>query len=383
MPTGTVSFLLTDIEASTRMWEDYPEQMAVALARHDVIVRSAISERRGYVFGTSGDGFNAAFWSAREALDAATTAQKCLSAEAWPKPIGVAVRMGIHTGTADERGGDYFGPTMNRAARLMAAGHGGQILLSAATAQLLDTTELTDLGEQRLKDLANLERVYQVGSQSFPALRATGSATVLLPEWATRFRGRAEELDRLTERVPQERVVVLTGPGGLGKTRLAAQIAQRLLGVFPDGVYFVGLAGIDADNVDNAIAEGLQVRREPRRSLLDSVTGWLHDRQVLIVLDNCEQVIAAAHVAVERLSKNCPLLRVLATSRLPLGVPGELRVPLPPLDESSALELFVDRLVVTTPTFEVEHDRGSLVHLCRHLDGFPLALESPPRAVER
>ena len=172
--------------------------------------------------------------------------------------------MGIHTGTADERGGDYFGPTMNRAARLMAAGHGGQILLSAATAQLLDTAELTDLGEQRLKDLAIPERVYQVGGQSFPALRATGSATVLLPEWATRFRGRAEELDRLTERVPQERVVVLTGPGGLGKTRLAAQIAQRLLEEFPDGVYFVGLAGIDADTVDNAIAEGLHVRREPR-----------------------------------------------------------------------------------------------------------------------
>ena len=144
---------------------------------------------------------------------------------------------------------------------------------------------------------------YQVGSQSFPALRATGTATVLLPEWATRFRGRAEELDRLTERVPQERVVVLTGPGGLGKTRLAAQIAQRLLEEFPDGVYFVGLAGIDADTVDNAIAEGLHVRREPRRSLLESVIGWLRDRHVLIVLDNCEQVIAAAHIAVETLSK--------------------------------------------------------------------------------
>ena len=264
-PTGTVSFLLTDIESSTRMWEDYPAQMATALARHDVIVRSAITERRGYVFGTSGDGFNAAFWTAQEALDAAVAAQRYLVAEVWPKPIGVAVRMGIHTGTTDERDGDYFGPTMNRAARLMAAGHGGQILLSAATAQLLDTAELTDLGEQRLKDLANPERVYQVGGQTFPALRATGTATVLMPEWATRFRGRAEELDRLTERVPHERVVVLTGPGGLGKTRLAAQIAQRLVEEFPDGVYFVGLAGIDTDTVDNAIAEGLHVRREPRR----------------------------------------------------------------------------------------------------------------------
>jgi predicted ATPase/class 3 adenylate cyclase len=374
-PTGTVSFLLTDIEASTRLWEDYPEQMAVALARHDVIVRSAITEQRGYVFGTSGDGFNAAFWTAREALDAATTAQTILSSEAWPEPIGVAVRMGIHTGTTDERDGDYFGPTMNRAARLMAAGHGGQILLSAATAQLLDTPELMDLGEQRLKDLSNPERVYQVGGQSFPALRVSGSATVQLPEWATRFRGRAEELDRLTDRVPHERVVVLTGPGGLGKTRLATQIAQRLLGVFPDGVYFVALAGIDADTVDNAIAEGLRVRREPQRSLLDSVIGWLRDRQVLLVLDNCEQVIGAAHSAVETLSRQCRGLHVLATSRLPLGVPGELRMPVPPLDESSAIELFLDRIVVTSPGLEVEDDRGSLEQLCRRLDGFPLALE--------
>ena len=157
---------------------------------------------------------------------------------------------------------------------------------------------MTDLGEHRLKDLATPEHVYQTGDEPFPALRASGSATVRLPEWATRFRGRSEELDRLTERVPHERVVVLTGPGGLGKTRLAAQSPNGLLEVFPDGVYFVGLAGIDADTVDDAIAEALHVRREPQRSLLDSVVGWLRDRQVLLVLDNCEQVIAAAQAAV-------------------------------------------------------------------------------------
>ena len=196
-----------------------------------------------------------------------------------------------------------------------------------------------------------------------------------MPEWETRFRGRTEELDRLTERVPLERVVVLTGPGGLGKTRLAAQVAQGLLEVFPDGIYFVGLAGIDADTVDNAIADGLQVRREPGRSLLDSVIGWLRDRQVLLVLDNCEQVSGAAQVAVETLTRQCRSLHVLATSRMPLGVPGELRMPLPPLDESSAIELFLDRMIVTTPGFEVEDHRGSLEQLCRRLDGFPLALE--------
>ncbi len=287
----------------------------------------------------------------------------------------VTVRMGIHTGTTDERDGDYFGSTMNRAARLMAAGHGGQILLSAATAQLLGTGDLTDLGEQRLKDLATPERVYQVGDQAFPALRVTGSVTIQLPEWATRFRGRTEELNRLAERVPHERVIVLTGPGGLGKTRLASQIAHRLLAEFPDGVYFIGLAGIVADTVDNAIAEGLHVRREPQRSPLESVIGWLRDRQVLLVLDNCEEVVGAAQNAVAALLAGCPGLHVLATSRLPLGVPGELRVPLPPIDELSAVDLFVDRMTVTSPNFDVEHDRNSLEELCRRLDGFPLALE--------
>ena len=374
-PSGTVSFLLTDIEASTRLWEEFPEQMAMALARHDVIVRSAITERGGYVFGTAGDGFNAAFWTAPVALNAAIAAQSALAAEEWPEPIAVAVRMGIHTGTADERDGDYFGPTVNRAARLMTAGHGGQILVSAATAQLLDGGGLTDLGEQRLKDLAVPERVYQVGGELFPALRVSGSVTVRLPEWATRFRGRDAELDRLVVRVSNDRVVVLTGPGGLGKTRLAAQVAQRLLEVFPDGVYFVGLAGIDAETVDSAIAEGLHVRREPGRSLLDSAAGWLRDRHVLIVLDNCEEVLVAARAAVEELLGRCPGVHVLATSRLPLGVPGELRVPLAPLDESAAVELFVDRMVVTTPSFDVQRDRGSLMGLCGRLDGFPLALE--------
>jgi predicted ATPase len=370
-----VSFLLTDIEGSTRLWEEFPEQMAVALARHDVIVRSAIAERAGYVFGTAGDGFNAAFRTAPDALDAAIAAQSALATEVWPEPIGVAVRMGLHTGTADERDGDYFGPTVNRAARLMAAGHGGQILVSAATAQLLGGDGLTDLGEHRLKDLAIPERVFQVGGELFPALRVSGSVTVRLPEWATRFRGRSMELDRLVVRVPHDRVVVLTGPGGLGKTRLAAQVAHRLLGEFPDGVYFIGLAGIDADTVDSAIAEGLHVRREPGRTLLESVIGWLRDRQVLVVLDNCEEVLGSARTAVEALLGRCPGVHVLATSRRPLGVPGELRVPVAPLDEAAAVELFVDRMVVTNPSFDIRLDRGSLEGLCGRLDGFPLALE--------
>lgn len=375
MPSATVSFLFTDIEASTRLWEAHPDGMAAAVARHDVIVRSAITARRGHVFSTAGDAFAAAFWTAAEALAAAGAAQRALASEAWPEPVRVMVRMGVHTGTADEREGDYFGPTLNRAARLMAAGHGGQTLVSGTTARLVDLDGLTDLGEWRLKDLATPERVYQVGSRSFPALRASGSVAVHLPEWTTRFRGRDAELDRLTDRIPVERVVVLTGPGGGGKTRLAAQAAQRLVAVFPDGVYFVGLAGIASDTVDSAIAEGLRVRPERERSLLDSVAGWLRDRQVLLVVDNCEEVSAAVQAAIAVLSEKCRGLHVLATSRVPLGVVGELRVPLPPLDRHAAIELFADRMAVTRPTFDTADDQHELEELCRRLDGFPLALE--------
>ena len=200
-PTGTVTFLFTDVERSTQLWDAHPVEMASAIARHDEVLRDAIAVRRGYVFSTSGDGLAAAFWTPSEALETAVQAQAMLAAEHWPASIRLTVRMGIHTGTADERDGDYFGPTLNRAARLMGAGHGGQILLSGVTAQMVDSAGLVDLGEQRLKDLATPERVFQVGQKRFLPLHTSGALTIRLPEWSTRFWGRTAELASLSDRV--------------------------------------------------------------------------------------------------------------------------------------------------------------------------------------
>jgi predicted ATPase/class 3 adenylate cyclase len=374
-PTGTVTFLFTDVERSTQQWDTHPEEMRAAMRRHDVLLREAIDAQLGYVFTTAGDSFAAAFWTPHDALASALAIQRALSHELWPSSIAIGVRMGIHTGTADERDGDYFGPTLNRAARLMSAGHSGQILLSEVTARLVNLPDVVDLGEQRLKDLAAPERVFQVGDGVFPPLRSSGTLTVRLPEWDTRFWGRVEELEWLTERVPQSRVVVVTGPGGLGKTRLAAQVAERLASAFPDGVGFVGLAGLSEGDTEYAIAEGVGVRKQPDRSAIESVIGWLGDRRLLLVLDNCEGVATAARDAVQQLVRGCPGLHVLVTSRVPLGVAGEMRWPLRPLDDESAIGLFVDRVRATDPTFDPRSDPESLRALCGRLDGVPLAVE--------
>ncbi len=342
------------------------------MARHDEIVRTGIEARRGYIFSTSGDGFAAAFWTPGEAVSAATDIQSSLASEPWPLPVVIAVRMGVHTGTADERDGDYFGPTLNRAARLMSAANAGQVLLSSVTAQLLGTGDALDLGVQRLKDLAAPERVFQVGSQPFPPLRSSGSASIRLPEWDTRFWGRRAEMDALRQRVVEHRVVVLTGPGGLGKTRLAAHVAQQLVDEFPDGIYFIGLAGISAEATDNAIADGIGVRREPDRSVPESVVAWLGDRRVLLVLDNCEEVVPAARGAVQPIVRHCPQVHLLVTSRVPLGVVGEVRMPLRPLDQVAAVDLFVDRVAIAGR--ELDRD-PTAEELCGRLDGVPLALE--------
>ncbi|HMK10893.1 MAG TPA: adenylate/guanylate cyclase domain-containing protein, partial [Acidimicrobiales bacterium] len=374
-PTGTVTFLFTDLERSTQQWEAHPDAMTGALRRHDDILRAEIAAQRGHVFSTAGDAFSAAFWTPHEAVAASRAIHSALAAEPWPSPVALRVRIGIHTGTADEREGDYFGPTLNRAARLMAAGHGGQILLSEVSARLVDAPDLVDLGEQRLKDLAAPERVFQVGTHAFPALRASGTLRVRLPEWETRFWGREAELDWLTDRVPRTRLVVLTGPGGLGKTRLAAQAAERLVDSFPEGIAFVGLAGIGAGDVEYAIADGIGVRREPDRSALESAIGWIADRRVLLVLDNCEEVVPAARSAAQQLVHSCPRLHVLSTSRVPLGVAGELRRPVPPLAENAAVALFVDRAQAMDPGFDPTAEADALRELCRRLDAVPLAVE--------
>ncbi|MDQ1425964.1 MAG: hypothetical protein QOD72_3462, partial [Acidimicrobiaceae bacterium] len=225
-PSGTVTFLFTDIEGSTRLWLEFPEAMASALARHDAIVRASIESRRGVVFSTAGDGFAAAFWTPDEAVDAAAAAQWALESEVWPDQVVIGVRMGVHTGVASERDGDYFGPTLNRAARIMAAGHGGQVLISDAAAKLVSRSELlSDLGVHRLKDLPDGERIWQLGAAVFPPLRSGRDRVGNLPHAARSFVGRVADGKRLAVAVGAGQLVTLTGVGGVGKTRLALETA--------------------------------------------------------------------------------------------------------------------------------------------------------------
>ena len=285
-PSGTVTFLFTDIAGSTSLWELAPEAMRTALAEHDVIVRGAIGANGGHVFATGGDGFAAAFARPEDAADAATKAQGALADHDWPEEAPVRVRMGLHTGAAEERGGDYFGPAVNRAARLMGLGHGGQILCSSATAELLDRAELVDLGEHRLRDLSAPQHVYQVGTGRFPPLRSLDSFPGNLPLQVSSFIGRDTELARIGKALHDARVVTLTGVGGVGKTRLALQAAAAELPRFPDGAWLVELAGVrDPDAVVNAVATALEVSARGGRSVDEAVVDFLRLKRLLLILD--------------------------------------------------------------------------------------------------
>jgi class 3 adenylate cyclase len=230
-----VTFLFTDVEGSTRLWEEHGDSMGRALARHDVILGAAIEAHGGVVFATGGDGFSAVFGRAAAALTAAQEAQKGLAREAWPAGVALRVRMGVHTGEAEERGGDYFGPALNRAARLMMLGHGGQILCSATTAGVVEGSGLVDLGMHRLRDLSEPVRLFQVGAGVFAPLRSLETFPGNLPLQLSSFVGREQELARVAKALEVSRLVTLTGVGGVGKTRLALQTAAEVLPRFPEG----------------------------------------------------------------------------------------------------------------------------------------------------
>jgi class 3 adenylate cyclase len=257
-PSGTVTFFFTDIEGSTRLWDVAPEAMRAALARHDEIIRSGIESHGGHVFATGGDGFAAAFGRAGDALAAALDAQSTLGAERWPDDVPILVRMGLHTGEVEERGGDYFGPAVNRAARVMAAGHGGQVLVSAATAAVVGDAGLLDLGEHSFAGLATPERVFQVGGKVFPPLRSVGAVGTNLPAERTTFVGRDRELGVVAGLVRSARLVTLTGVGGVGKTRLAVRAAADVAPEFPGGVWMAELAPLrDPALVPSTVASSL------------------------------------------------------------------------------------------------------------------------------
>ncbi|HVN55134.1 MAG TPA: adenylate/guanylate cyclase domain-containing protein [Anaerolineaceae bacterium] len=400
--SGTLTFLFSDIESSTRLWESFPEAMKTALERHDQIFQQAIETNRGVVIKSTGDGFHAAFESAQDAVLAALDAQNGLSKANWDaiQPYQIRSRIGLHTGEAVARGGDYYGSTLNRAARLMAIGHGGQILASTTVADLVRDelpaeVSLIDLGEHRLKDLVRPERVYQIRrpdlKSEFPPLNSLDAYPNNLPVQLTSFVGRDHEMNEVKQILGISRLVTLIGPGGTGKTRLALQVAADLIPRFNHGVWLAELAVItDPKQVVELVASVFELRELPGGPPLISIlTGYLRSRQVLLILDNCEHLVeACAHLS-DTLLRACPQMKILASSREGLGITGEVifRVPslsLPGKDrmnpdeliQSESVQLFVERATAANSRFSLnEHNALAVARICQRLDGIPLALE--------
>jgi predicted ATPase/class 3 adenylate cyclase len=426
-PTGTVTFLFTDIEGSTKLWGQYPDAMQVALARHDAIMREAIETHVGYIVKMTGDGVHAAFATVTDALAACLAAQRTLTQkiseirlvadeahrEVWP----LRVRMGLHTGTAQMRDGDYYGAAVNRAARVMSVAHGGQILLSLATHALVrdvlpaDIT-LRDMGEHRLKGLLNPERLWQVVApdlvQEFSPLQSLNTIPNNLPIQVTSFIGREKEIAEVKQllvgKEPQgfdagrlaglpTRLLTLTGSGGTGKTRLSLQVAAEVLDRFKDGVWFVELAPLaDPALVPQTVANVLGIRDEPGQPLLATLIEWLRPKQLLLILDNCEHLIETCAKFADTILHSAPHVKVLASSREALGIAGETAYRVPSLEcpnaarashetveqltQYAAVQLFIERAVQSQTTFTVTNANAPAVaQICYRLDGIPLAIE--------
>ncbi|HZY99749.1 MAG TPA: adenylate/guanylate cyclase domain-containing protein [Candidatus Baltobacteraceae bacterium] len=398
-PTGTVTFVFSDIEGSTVRWDSNREAMQAAVRRHDELMRDCIKANAGYVFKTIGDAFCVAFGSAESALAATLQAQRSIAAQGWSAVGGLRVRMAIHTGIADERDDDYYGPTVNRVARLLAIGHGGQVLVSGAARSLIEERvipeiHLVDLGMHRLKDLSTPEHVFQLGAEGlaadFPPLHSLDAVPNNLPAQLTPLVGRDSEVAEIRALVELSRLVTLVGSGGIGKTRTALQVAAELARA--DGAWFVDLASCeDPSLVVSAISAVFNVPDEAGgQHLTDRLAMALQTKKLLIVLDNCEQVVEAAASAVNKLLQSCSELRFLATSREGLGIAGEeiYRLPLlpvPPEEETlspdrlmeyGAAALFVARARATQKSFEVTDENAGLIgEIVRRLDGIALAIE--------
>lgn len=399
LPSGTVTFLFTDIEGSTKLWEEYPDDMPEALARHNALLAEAIQGNGGEVFKTEGDAFCAAFPTGSQALAAALKAQVDLRKEPWGKTGPLKVRVALYTGPAQAYQGDYFGRTVNRAARLRGAAHGGQVLVSQATRAevencLRDAAELRDLGEHRLRDVGR-EHIFQLLHPhlpaNFPPLLTLSTHPNNLPAQLSSFVGRQKEMKEVKDLLTTNRLVTLTGAGGCGKTRLVLEAATDLMGQYPDGAWLVELAPLsDPAFVPQAVASALGVREEPGRRLIETLSDHLRPKHLLLVPDNCEHLVEASAQLADVLLRASPKLRILATSWQTLGITGEqvwrvpcLSVPdpkaLPPtegLTQYEGVRLFVERAVSVMPRFALTHDNAPAVaSICHRLDGIPLAIE--------
>ena len=373
--SGVMTFLFTDIEGSTRRWEADPDAMRPALAAHDGVLRGTIKAHKGWLFKHTGDGVCAVFASPRAAVDAAMAAQRALE---------LPVRMGIATGEAELRGGDYFGAVLNRVARVMAAGHGGQILLDGATAGLISGIDLIALGARRLRDIAKPVEVFQVRAEGlraeFPPLKTEDSAPGNLRPRNTTFVGRETELAELVELLKAHQLVTLTGVGGVGKTRLALEVGARLADTFRDGVWVIELAAVgDPAAVPDAIAAVLGIAQQPGMNMADSVAAALEGRSRLLIFDNCEHVLDAAAEIIGAILARSDTVKIVATSREGLRVEDEQLWAVPSLDtdsglDSSAVSLFRDRAQAIARDISLT-PQSAVLEICRRLDGIPLAIE--------
>jgi len=421
-PTGTITFLFTDIEGSSRLWERHPVDMGPAVSRHDEILRTAIEKNGGYVFKTVGDAFYAAFHTAPDALKATVEAQRALFEEEWGDTGPLRVRMGLNTGHAEFRDNDYFGGTLNRLARITNVAHGGQVLISYSTAELLwdvlpGGVSLHDLGERRLRSHNRAEHLFQLCATGlpadFPPLRSVELHPNNLPTQLTPFVGREKDLEAIKGMAGGQRLLSLIGPGGAGKTRLALEAGSEALDRFNDGVWLVELALVqDSTRVLATVANVFDVRDEPDRPLKDTLLHYLRNKQLLLIIDNCEHLVSACAELADDILQFCPQVRIVATSRFALGIRGETTYSVPPLSmldlwkyrdpedrtaeivgQYDAAKLFVERAKAVKPSFALtDTNAADVARICYRLDGIPLAIElaaarirvlSPAQIVDR
>ena len=387
-PSGTVTFLFTDIEGSTRLWQEKSQAMAHSHARHNEILRQAIESNHGYIFQIVGDSFSAAFHNVSDGLRAVLSTQRALQAEAWGETGAIRVRMGLHTGTAEILpDGNYEGyATLASTQRVMSAAHGGQTLLTQTTYDLLqltlpDDVTLNDMGEHRLKDLRAPLRLYQVNAsdlpQDFPPIKSLDTQPNNLPIQLTSFIGRKKEIAEIRALLNSSRLVTLTGSGGTGKSRLSVEVCTEEIANFTNGVWLIELAPLsDPVQIIPALAQALGLQESPFIPLASLVTDYLRNKTILLIFDNCEHLIAACARLVDDLLHQCTGLKILVSSREALDIAGEVAYRTPPLADSESSRLFVERARADNSTFSLaDSNAASIAQICTRLDGIPLAIE--------